>query len=373
MTRGLDLAERFYHRAVLPVLEAWRPLPHTACLVGAGSEVLGYDDELSTDHDWGPRLQLLLHPDDHAAHADALVRVLAERLPPQLDGWSVHFAPPDDDDGGTRVRSPHLEGPVAHRVEVLTPASLVERLLGRRAAGLAAGRTLTTAEWLAAPQQQLLALTAGRVLRDDVGLGRVRDALAWYPDDVWRYLMAAAWSQVGEDEHLAPRAGHAGDDLGSRLVTARLVRTLMQLAFLQERRYAPYAKWFGTAFGRLAAAAEVGPHLRAALEAPGWTERNAQVAAAAELLGRRHDALGLTAPLRITAHAFHDRPFTVVGGERAAAALLDGVTDTDVRRLADLRPIGGVDQVTASTDVLVDPTWRDRLTELYELGPTPEA
>ena len=35
------------------------------------------------------------------------------------------------------------------------------------------------------------------------------------------------------------------------LIAARLVRDVMRLAFLMEREYPPYPKWFGTAFSGL--------------------------------------------------------------------------------------------------------------------------
>ena len=127
---------------------------------------------------------------------------------------------------------------------------------------------MTAADWLVVPQQRLLSLTAGAVFHDDLGLAAVRERLRYYPHDVWLYQQAAAWTAIGQDEHLAPRAGMAGDDLGSRLVTARVCRTAVQLAFLQERRYAPYDKWLGTALraARLDRAAPVraGSHARGA-------------------------------------------------------------------------------------------------------------
>jgi hypothetical protein len=45
-----------------------------------------------------------------------------------------------------------------------------------------------------------------------------------------------------------PRAGFVGDELGSALIGSRLVRDIMNLCFLLEKQYAPYPKWFGTAF-----------------------------------------------------------------------------------------------------------------------------
>ena len=64
-----------------------------------------------------------------------------------------------------------------------------------------------------------------------------------------------------------PRAGFVGDELGSSLIAARLVRDVMLLCFLMERQYAPYAKWFGTAFMRLQAGPELAPLLHQALRA----------------------------------------------------------------------------------------------------------
>lgn len=71
-----------------------------------------------------------------------------------------------------------------------------------------------------------------------------------------------------------PRAGIAGDEVGSAVIGARLIRDIMLLGFLLERRYAPYAKWLGTAFSRLACAPVLTPLLRRAQAAPNWQERN---------------------------------------------------------------------------------------------------
>ena len=58
---GLTLAELFYKEAVSPVLlKHFSRLRYSAALIGHGSEVLGFDTERSTDHHWGPRVQLFL-------------------------------------------------------------------------------------------------------------------------------------------------------------------------------------------------------------------------------------------------------------------------------------------------------------------------
>jgi hypothetical protein len=72
----------------------------------------------------------------------------------------------------------------------------------------------------------------------------------------WRYIGRGS----ARRKHSSGGTAEAGDALGSRLVAARLVRDVMRLAFILERTYAHYTKWFGTAFNRLRCASELGLH-----------------------------------------------------------------------------------------------------------------
>ena len=90
------------------------------------------------------------------------------------------------------------------------------------------------ADWLATPTQRLLEFTSGEVFSDPVGeLTQLRDKLSWYPHDVWLFAMAGQWRRVAQLEHFVGRTGSRGDDLGSRVIAASLVRDLMRLALLQ--------------------------------------------------------------------------------------------------------------------------------------------
>lgn len=268
-TPGRALCEAFYREAVRPLLDREFPgLPHSAGLLGEGSEVLGYDTERSTDHHWGPRVQLFV------ADPDARTgELLSARLPRRFRGWPTSsVASPDEP--RVRLLDHRLDGPVAHRVDVHEPHAYLAGLLGfDPLAGV------TTADWLATPSQILRSATSGPVYHDGLDVLRpARRALAWYPRDVWLLLMACQWGRIGQEEHLMGRAGEVGDDLGSRLPADRLVRDVMRLAFLQERRYAPYGKWFGTAFAELEAAGALRPSLEAALAAGDWRAREAACA-----------------------------------------------------------------------------------------------
>src|SRR5580693_4197426 len=160
---GLRLAGEFYADAVRPLLDQEFPgLRHAAALLGPGSEVLGFDTERSTDHDWGPRLQLFLGADDAERLAGPVTEMLAGRLPAAFRGYPVAFE---------GMRQP---GDVAgHRVEV---TSLGRWLTGRL--GFDPRRGVTGPDWLATPSQRLAEVTAGAVFHDGPGeLSRARARL----------------------------------------------------------------------------------------------------------------------------------------------------------------------------------------------------
>ncbi len=348
---GRELSRRFYEEAVRPILSAGFPsLPYAAALIGPGSDVLGYDTVMSTDHDWGPRLALLLRAAD-SGQADAVHQALCRDLPVTFCGYPVSATSAPGE--GTGVRD--------HRVMVTTLKDFIWNQLRYDVES-----PLMAADWLTFPAEALLELTAGAVHHDSAGeLTEFRQRIAWYPHDVWLYLMAAGWRRIAQEEHLMPRAGYAGDELGSALIGARLVRDCMSLCFLMEKQYAPYPKWFGTAFQRLACAPRLTPGLAHAQHAEGWQEREAALGEVYVALAEMHNVLGLTERLPAALAPFYTRPFRVIQGDRFAAALVEGITDPDVRRIAGRRLIGSIDQWSDSTDLRGVSAWRPTLRELY--------
>ncbi|GHO89191.1 DUF4037 domain-containing protein [Dictyobacter formicarum] len=354
---GLELSRRFFQEVARPLLiNAFPELRYAAALIGPGSEVLGFDNEVSVDHDWGPRLFIFLREED-AEQGDAIADLLSQQLPETFADFPVSF--PQSVAPGLRIMSRPLTGPVKHRVIPITLRNFVRVQLGYDLA-----QPVEAADWLTFPSHALGELVKGEVYQDEVGeLTALRSRFAWYPHDIWLYLLAAGWQRIGQEEHLMPRAGSVGDELGSALIGSRLVRDIMNLCFLLEKQYAPYPKWFGTAFGRLRSAQELAPLLWRAQQASSWKERSEALARAYEALARLQNALQMCPTLPANATYFYERPFPVIHGEIFAQALLEQITDPAVKHIATQRLIGNINQWSDNTDM--EGIAREKRRQLY--------
>lgn len=350
---GLELNRLFYREVVQPLLpllsEQFPDVVYSAGLLGYGSDVLGYDTDTSTDHEWGPRLLIFLGDAEYPALHQAISDMLSRELPPSFHGYSTNFSEPLGGGAGVRLLEPGEPGRINHHISVMTVADFLEWELGVRSLD-----ALTARDWLTFPEQKLLEVTAGAVYHDGLGqLEPLRQSLNYYPHDVWVYRLAAQWQRISQEEAFVGRSGDVGDDLGSRIIAARLVRDVMRLCFLLERRYAPYSKWFGTALSRLQCAGQLGPRLTAVLAASSWQEREGQLAEAYEAVARLQNALALTDPLDPTPRRYHDRPYHVIHAERFANALSETIRDEELRRIIErVDLVGAVDQFADSADIL---------------------
>jgi hypothetical protein len=275
----------------------------------------------------------------------AVRRAIHAGLPDQFREWPTRF-------GWDAV-------PVSHHVEV---APLGEWL--QENVGFDARRGVAVLDWLATPQQVLLEITAGAVFYDGSGeLAAVRDQLAWYPDDVWLWLLACQWRRIDQEEPFVGRTAEVGDELGSCVIAARLARDAMRLGFLLERRYAPYSKWLGSAFSQLDVSAALGPSLLDVVSAEDHGAREDALVATYEELAARHNALGITRPVEGTTRLFHERPFRVLGSARFVDACLERVADPWLRSLP---LVGAIDQFVDSLDVLSGSRVFPRTAIVYE-------
>ncbi|MFB4278183.1 MULTISPECIES: DUF4037 domain-containing protein [unclassified Nonomuraea] len=326
------MSRAFYGEAVAPLLSG---VAHSAALIGPGSEVLEFDTARSADHDWGPRVLLFVAAGRVAEVEEKVVAGLPERF----GGFPTVFG---------------YHGQVRPGVLVTELGAWLRGQLG-----FDPRDGVSLLDWLSAPWQSLAEVTRGQVFHDGLpdgggepGLEAVRAALRWYPQDVWRYVLACQWRRIAQEEPFPGRCGEVGDELGSAVVGARLAREVMRLALLLRRRYPPYAKWLGSALARLPGSTELGESLGAAVAARSWREREAELASAYARLAALQNRIGLAERLDEQVRGFHDRPFRVIGGDRFAEALMASVSDPVIRGL----PVTGcVDQLSDSVDLLVVP------------------
>jgi hypothetical protein len=130
------------------------------------------------------------------------------------------------------------------------------------------------------------------------------------------------------------------------------------MAFLLERRYAPYSKWFGSAFETLPLAETLSPLLRKVLLAGDWHERGEALASAYMALALRQQSDRIGAKVEPVVGPYFERPFPTINADDLIAATLEGVSDPLVKLLP---VVGSLDQVSDLTPVLEDPASAQRI------------
>jgi hypothetical protein len=334
LVRGAELARGFYDEVVGPELErSWPGVRYAAGRVGGGSDVLGLDDWVSRDHDWGLRLTILVEGDGPppAQLADGLERA----LPAAYRGHPTRFAVTGD-------------AVVRHRVEVTTVEAFVTSHIG-----LPDPLAMTSLDWLALTGQAALQVTAGPVFHDTTaGLARARACLAGYPDQVRRHVLAAGWWRMAQELPLVGRSGQVGDDAGSRAMAGRLAGAALHMACVVAGVWAPYPKWLGVTVSGLEEVRDVVAPLSEALAAVEWQGRQEALGRALDTLYRAQHEAGLpTADPVPPVRPFFERPFLGIADE-VVAVLRDSVIDPTLRALPV--GVGGIEQWCDGIAIVTD-------------------
>lgn len=224
--KGLELSRLYYEQIGRPALEDRFPelLPQMAIgLAGEGSECFDFDDELSRDHDWGPGFCVWLDRPDYQEFG-AQVQALYDALPGE---WADYPA---------RRETPEGRG----RVGVLCIQNWYARYTG-----LPEGpRTLE--EWRRIPEAFLATAANGAVFSDPLGRFTAvrRRLLEGYPEDLrLRKLAARAAVMAQAGQYNFPRYVKRGETAAAGLALAEFAKAAMSMAYLLNRRYAPFYKW----------------------------------------------------------------------------------------------------------------------------------
>jgi hypothetical protein len=234
---GMELSRRFFMEAGLPLLR--RQFPDladgaAAGLVaggfesGCGSEVGGFDDAISRDHNWGPRFFLFLSEADKSKRGEEVQRLLDAELPATFAGF-----------GSSATTLPK------HKAYVVTPEENLRAVLQLDRP------PDSDLEWIHLPEIRLFEYTAGTIFHEPVPLvSPLRARFAYYPDNVWYKRLSFAFFELHAAGN-AVRMARRDDAVACRFYVTCLLRNVMRVCFLLRRRYAPYHKWLFRALQRL--------------------------------------------------------------------------------------------------------------------------
>ena len=225
--KGLELSRAFFEEYGRPMLEDGFAdvLPLLAVgLAGSGSECLGFDDEVSRDHDFEQGFCVFI-PDD--AMLDRKTAFRLERA----------YAKLPKEFGGVR-RS--LMAPVGGaRRGVLRTAEFFAGKVG------SPDGTLTPEQWLSVPEHALLEATNGEIWFDNLGeVTAVRERLAHYPKDVRTKKLAGQlllMAQAGQYNYR--RCIAHGELAAAQLAAFEFTQATISAVFLLNDRYRPFYKW----------------------------------------------------------------------------------------------------------------------------------
>ena len=254
--KGLELSERFYREYGEPMLKAEFPelLDKIAVgLVGSGSECLGYDDEISEDHDFEAGFCILLPGEKTVDRRTAFLLERAySKLPREFMGYKRSLISPV---GGNR------HGVI--RIDEFFKSKT----------GVADG-SLGTFDWFYVPEQSLLEATGGRIFYDGPGVvTTIREGLSYFPEDVRLKKLAGELLIMGQSgQYNYERCVSRGEMGGAQLALAEFVKAALHSAFLLRKRYMPYYKWSFRALSELSGFSELSEPLTYLISSANGTE-----------------------------------------------------------------------------------------------------
>lgn len=237
LLKGLELSKAYYEAYVKEMIHSRFPEYENRIAVGLsghGSECFGFDDELSTDHDFGPAVCLWLTDEDYERIGEQLAAEY-DKLPKSFLGVPA------------RVETKNGHG----RVGVIKISDFFTEHIG--CASVPARDDIYT--WENISENGAAVAVNGEVFRDDAGIfTKERQKLSeYYPDGLWYPKMAQAAVKIAQyGQYNYGRCIRRGDYIAASLAYTGFVEQVMELCFLIYREYMPYYKWSYKALKKMA-------------------------------------------------------------------------------------------------------------------------
>ena len=216
---NMDRSKAFYESAGKAMIEKHFPqyVERIAVgLVGEGSDCFGFDDEISSDHDYAPGFCMWLTEKDY--------QEIGAKLQKEYDQLTSS------------------EGRLGYRRGVFSINQFYSGIME-----IAGDYENTLSVDYETCKEHLLATASnGQVFRDDLGVfTKIRNQiLKYYPETVWRRKLAqcihdfAQYAQSNYSRMMARK-----DTVTAMICVGKGVESALDLVYLLERTYAPYYKW----------------------------------------------------------------------------------------------------------------------------------
>ncbi len=244
--KGLELCERYYREYGQKIID--ENFSHikkylAIGLSGSGSECMGFDDDISRDHDFEPGFCIFLPDESLVSRRDEflLERAYAS-LPKEFMGFERSSLSPV---GGNRHG-------------VMRTGDFFEAKTGDK------NGEITTKSWFSLSEQFLLEATGGKVFEDNFGLlSQIRQKLSYLPEDVRLKKLAGNLLLAAQSgQYNYQRCIKRCDTGAAQLCMTEFANAALKVIFLLNKKYIPYYKWVFKALGQL----ELASHLSGDIE-----------------------------------------------------------------------------------------------------------
>ena len=224
---GLELAERFYKEFGEKMIdESFSHIRQYLAigLCGSGSECMGFDDELSRDHDFEPGFCIFLPGEELVSPRDEFLLERAySKLPKEFLGFKRNALNPV---GGNR-----------HGV-IRIHNFFSEKTCDKNG-------DLTNSGWFYVSEQFLLEATNGKIFSDNFGLlTTIRNKLSYLPEDIrLKKLTGNLLIMAQSGQYNYPRCIKRNETGAAQLAATEFVNAALKVIFLLNKKYIPYYKW----------------------------------------------------------------------------------------------------------------------------------
>lgn len=231
--KGIELSEKYYNAFGKQMIEQkFKEIQNDLAvgILGGGSECLGFDDDISTDHDFEPAFCIFV-PDSIDDKTLFELEREYSKLPKEFLGYKKN----------------EITAVGGNRHGVIRIGDFLLSKTGSRTA------QLSLKDWFFVPEQALLEATSGKIFCDKNNvLSQKLEGLSYFPEDVRLKKLAGnllMMAQAGQYNYA--RCLKRGDTAAAQLTVIEFVKSAINVVFLLNKQYIPYYKWTFRALEKL--------------------------------------------------------------------------------------------------------------------------